>query len=120
MPRVKKFKLYAGRTLEVPKGVKYSFIPSHMQYLLLYTDTKPGEDFVKVPEDQLSREEHEWLLGCKYAVNSAAIQKNQQSYTNYLNNFLDNVEKELVAEQEKINNNSNNDNAKPKAKKKKQ
>ena len=90
-----------------------------MQYLLLYTDTKPGEDFVKVPEDQLSREEHEWLLGCKYAINSAAIQKNQQSYTNYLSNFLDNVEKELVAEQEKLNNNSDK-NAKPKSKKKKQ
>ena len=119
MPRVKKFRLYAGRTLEVPKGVKYSFIPSHMQYLLLYTDTKPGEDFVKVPEDQLSREEHEWLLGCKYAINSAAVQQNQQSYTNYLSNFLDNVEKELVTEQEKLNSN-NADKPESRTKKKKQ
>lgn len=118
MARVKKFKLYAGRTLEVPKGVKYSFIPSHMQYLLLYTDSNPGEDFVKVPEDQLSREEHEWLLGCKYAANSAAIQKDQKSYTNYLNNFLNKVEKELAAEQDKLNNEGENK-SKPKSPKKK-
>lgn len=103
MARVKKFKLYAGRTLEAPKGVKYSFIPSHMQYLLLYTDNNPGENFVKVSEDLLSREEHEWLLGCKYAVNSAAVQNNQQAYTNYLNNFLNEVEKALTEEQDKLN-----------------
>lgn len=107
MARVKKFKLYARCALEVPAGVKFSFIPSHMQYLLVYTDTKPGEGFAKVSEDLLSREEHEWLLGCKYAVNSAAIQKDQQRYNNYLNDFLDTVEKELAAEQDKINSKEN-------------
>lgn len=102
MPRVKKFRLYAGRNLEIPQCVKYSFIPSHMQYLLLYTDSNPGDGFAKVSEDLLSREEHEWLLGCKYAVNSAEVQKNLQSYNNFANGILDILEKELTAEQRKI------------------
>ena len=74
---VKKYRLYAGLVQDIPQGVKYSCIPSHHQYLLIYTDTppEPNENFILQDEAvgaTPNREEKRWLLACKLEINTKA------------------------------------------------
>ena len=111
------YKLYAGEIQDVPKGVKYSFVPSHLQYLLLYSNVypKPQENFVEIDETQveltaeeetqveLTAEETTWLMQCKMAINAAHIQSHKEEYIDAFDAWLDVFEAELKKERTKQN-----------------
>lgn len=107
---VKKYKLYASYIQEVPEGIKYSFVPSNLAYILVYTDTPPvGKlPFVEIDEATvtLSREERGWLSQCKAVINAAAMRENEQANAETLNIFLDKVEEELKEQKDKMTGNS--------------
>lgn len=96
---VKKYKLYASHIQGVPEGVKYSFVPSSLLYLLVYTDTPPiGRlPFTEIDETKigLSTEERGWLSQCKAVINAAAMRESEQVNAETLNIFLDKVEENL-------------------------
>ena len=101
------YKLYAGEIQDVPKGVKYSFVPSHLQYLLLYSNVypEPQENFVEIDETQveLTAEETTWLMQCKMAINAAHIQSHKEEYIDAFDAWLDVFEAELKKERTKQN-----------------
>lgn len=101
------YKLYAGEIQDVPKGVKYSFVPSHLQYLLLYSNVypEPQENFVEIDETQveLTAEETTWLMQCKLAINAAHIQSHKEEYIDAFDAWLDAFEAELKKERSKQN-----------------
>lgn len=94
----KKYQLYASKCLDVPHGIKYSFVPSHLGCLFVYSDTEPigKAEFKLIPENTpLSSEVQAWLSRTKMAIDVKVMRENQKEYANFLNSFLDNVEKEL-------------------------
>lgn len=100
---VKKYRLYAGLVQDIPQGVKYSCIPSHHQYLLIYADTppEPKENFIlqdEAVEVTLNREEKSWLTACKLEINTQVMREREKEYSSALNSFLDILEEELNKE----------------------
>ena len=99
----KKYRLYAGRTTTVPKGVEYSLIPTHNRYMLCFTDIPLKEPFRKIPDGtKLAEQEAKWLLGCKVAVNSRYMQDHKDEITEGFDLLLNELEKSLAEEQEKL------------------
>ena len=99
------YKLYAGEIQEVPQNAKYSLIPSHHQYLLIYSDTppEPQEDFVCIDNfaTEFTAEEMMWLAKCKMQVNAEEVKRNREAMEQLLDSFLDVFEQELATEAEK-------------------
>ncbi len=92
-----KFKLYVSPYKELDESVSYSYFSAESGYMLAFSD-KPIDGMQEVPlgrEERLKESEKEWLRKCKLAVNIRAMQDNAQEYTSILNEFLQNVEKEL-------------------------
>lgn len=97
---VKKYRLYAGLVQDIPQGVKYSCIPSHHQYLLIYADTPPEqkENFIlqdEAVEATLNREEKSWLTACKLEINTQAMREREKEYSSALMDYFDKVEEAL-------------------------
>lgn len=99
---VKKYKLYAGKVQNVPENVKYSLVPSHCQYLLIYTDQEPLEKskFVEIDETnvKLNTQEREWLFQSKLYINAQHLKEREREYVDAFNNFFDVLEQELQKE----------------------
>ena len=99
------YKLYAGEIQEVPQNAKYSLIPSHHQYLLIYSDIppEPKEDFVCIDNlvTEFTAEEMMWLAKCKMQVNAEEVKRNREAMEQLLDSFLDVFEQELATEAEK-------------------
>lgn len=97
----KQYKLYAGRTLQVPSGVEFSLVPicANGRYMLVYTDKKLDVPFKEIDENiKLEQEERAWLTGCKLQINARAMKQNEQEYAEMLNSFCDKLEEELEVE----------------------
>lgn len=99
------YKLYAGEIQEVPQNAKYSLIPSHHQYLLIYSDIppEPQENFVCIDNlvTEFTAEEMMWLAKCKMQVNAEEVKRNREAMEQLLDSFLDVFEQELATEAEK-------------------
>lgn len=99
------YKLYAGEIQEVPQNAKYSLIPSHHQYLLIYSDIppEPQDNYVCVDNlvSEFTAEEMMWLAKCKMQVNTEEVKRNRETMEQLLDSFLDVFEQELAAEAEK-------------------
>lgn len=103
----KKYTLYAGRVQDIPRDVTYSFIPSHHQYLLIYSDKhpEPVEEFIVVDESllqELTPEESAWLSKCMMQIDVQRIEKNKQDAINIVDSFLDVFEKQLLRESKQV------------------
>lgn len=104
---VKKYKLYAGIVREkIPKGAKYSFIPSSLKYLLVYMDETPTGRFNEISEEQIPKGEsgdeiRRWLRNCKAEVNAKTIKEYAQAINEQADEFLKLFESELKKKQEK-------------------
>lgn len=97
---VKKYHLYAGLVQDIPHGVKYSCIPSHHQYLLVYTDIPLAEKDGFILQDEnaemsLNREEKSWLTACKLEINTQAMREREKEYSSALMDYFDKVEEAL-------------------------
>ena len=103
---VKKYRLYAGLVQDIPQGVKYSCIPSHHQYMLVYTDIPLSEKdgFVLQGENaemSLNREEKIWLTSCKLKINTQAMRERESEYSSALMDYFDKVEDILKEKRQK-------------------
>lgn len=97
-----KYNLYVSEvSTAIPIGVKYSLVPNHHQYRLLYTDkaltAKDGFAIIP-PNTQLNRQERAWLFQSKVAVNAEYLKKSEQDYAAAMSAFLDVFEQELKKE----------------------
>lgn len=104
MEEVQKYKLYAGKFQFISDTIKYSFVGSHNKYMLVFADEKPEGKFVEVPDNllkQLTREEKDWLLGCKIKINTDFIKKNEEKSIDFLEGFIKRFEQELKKEKRK-------------------
>lgn len=104
MEEVQKYKLYTGKFQFISDEIKYSFVGSHNKYMLVFTDEKPEGKFVEVPDEllkQLTREEKDWLLGCKIKINTDFIKKNEEKSIDFLEGFIKRFEQELKKEKRK-------------------
>lgn len=106
---VPKYKLYVGYVQEVPEGVKYSLVPSHLLYMLIYSDVQPEpkENFAELDEEanfkDMSEEEKIWLMKSKMQVNVAYMNDHKEEYIDGFDAWLDAFEKELKAERARQN-----------------
>lgn len=103
---VKKYRLYAGFIQDIPQGVKYSCIPSHHQYLLVYTDIPLAEKDGFILQDEnaemsLNREEKLWLAACKLDVNTKVMREREKEYSSALMDYFDKVEDILKEKRQK-------------------
>ena len=100
------YKLYAGKLQNIPSDIKYSFYNSENQYILLYTDKKPIEgDFREVPKEllkELTPAENSWIASAKLAINAQYVKENSAKFTEALNEFADELEKQLKIEKENV------------------
>lgn len=106
MTEQKPYKLYAIRTADLTnnalKGFKYSLVANN-RYALVFTDRELTEPYKQIQDGvRLEKNEREWLLSCKFAVNNRAMKENESEYSEVLNEFAIALEKELKAEQEKL------------------
>lgn len=97
------YKLYVGAVSEnIPKGVKYSLVPSSLKYLLLYTNQPIlSKKFVLVEEEDTSkfpREVQQWLFATKFEINMRYMKKQKELIDNTLNSFIDILADELEKE----------------------
>lgn len=99
------YALYVSEIQAIPQGYeRYSFIPPHNRYLLIYSD-KPIEGakkpFAKVDESQitLNKEEQRWLMECKLRINAEFIKNRACEFTEAVDKFLEVFERELQKEQ---------------------
>lgn len=102
----KKYHLYAGLVQDIPQGVKYSCIPSHHQYLLVYTDIPLTEKDGFILQDEnaemsLNREEKLWLAACKLDVNTQVMREREKEYSSVLMDYFDKVEDILKEKRQK-------------------
>lgn len=102
-----KYKLYAIYTKHLAKdelkGFEYSLVANN-RYALVFTDRELTEPYKQIQNGvTLEKNEREWLLSCKFAVNNRAMKENESEYSEVLNEFAIALEKELKAEQEKLN-----------------
>ena len=74
---VKKYKLYATSNLQTPKGIKYSFVPTTLSHMLIYTDKRllKKDGYILIDEKlidevkfKLLQEERTWLAGYTRAI----------------------------------------------------
>lgn len=107
---MQKYQLYAGKIQDIPAGVKYSLVPTHHQYLLIYTDIDPKElkGFVAIDDGimYLNAQERAWLAKSKTEINVEYLHEHEE-YLDYMNQFLDVFEQELKAEAEQTNGKTN-------------
>ena len=114
---VKKYKLYATANLQPPKGIKYSFVPTTLSHMLIYTDKRLLKKDGYIPIDErlidegkfkLLQEERTWLAGVKLNINTQYVQQNKQDIIEFINALFDEVEKNLAALQESRQTQSDN------------
>lgn len=106
---VKKYKLYATSNLQTPKGIKYSFVPTTLSHMLIYTDKRllKKDGYILIDEKlidegkfRLLQEERTWLAGVKLNINTQYVQQNKQDIIEFITALFDEVEKNLVALQQ--------------------
>lgn len=81
-------------------GLKdFSYFNRRCGYTLLYTaQKKPGKQYQPVPPEAMggmSVSETEWLLKSKVVANVEAMNTNKEAYSDFLNAFAAEFEKEL-------------------------
>lgn len=110
MEEVQKYKLYVGKVQIIPDDIKYSYVSGHNRYMLVYSDKEPEGKFTELPDKllkDLTQAEKEWLLACKLEINAKFMKDNEQQSLGLIENFLDNLEKELKKETAKIKRKAN-------------
>ena len=114
---VKKYKLYATSNLQAPKGIQYSFVPTRLWHMLIYTDIrllKKGgyipieERLIDEGKFKLLQEERTWLAGVKLNINTQYIHQNKLDIMKFATELIDEVEKNLLILQERRQAQSNN------------
>ena len=102
---VKKYKLYATAILQPPKGIKYSFVPTTLSHMLIYTDKRLLKKDGYIPIDErlidegkfkLLQEERTWLAGVKLNINTQYVHQNKQDIIEFVTALFDEVEKNLA------------------------
>lgn len=97
------YTLYIGKVgSNIPSGVKFSFIPSSLKYVLLYTDKKvPADKFAKVDEEKtkMPQEVREWLFLTKAKINYEYLKTKREEISKIEKEFFTAFEKELEKEQ---------------------
>lgn len=102
---VKKYKLYATANLQPPKGIKYSFVPTTLSHMLIYTDKRLLKKDGYIPIDErlidegkfkLLQEERTWLAGVKLNINTQYVRQNKQDIIEFITTLFDEVEKNLA------------------------
>lgn len=107
MSEEKRYRLCASTSLNIPEGIKYSFVPSHMKYSLIYTDMSDedlrniGYIAINEADVKLNAQESTWLIQCKLNINVRYMRENEAVYAEQLDKFLDVLEKELAATEAK-------------------
>jgi len=95
-----KYTLYVGSPQDVPitDGV---FSYYRKGYMLVFSQQVPeGKWGVVLPENEsfLRTDERKWLTECKIIVNAREVKKHQEDYITLMDNFIDQLEKELKKE----------------------
>ena len=100
-----KYCLYIGKIQNIPEEAKYTYYNSDNQYILLFMDKKPKiGDFRLVPaklHKDLTTEEKKWLTSIKLLINAEYIRQNSDKFGKVLEQFADELEKQLKIEKEK-------------------
>lgn len=106
---VKKYKLYATSNLQTPKGIKYSFVPTTLSHMLIYTDKRllKKDGYILIDEKlidegkfRLLQEERTWLAGVKLNINTQYVRQNKQDIIDFITTLFDEVEKNLAVLQQ--------------------
>lgn len=98
MAETKKYVLYVSEIQPIPDGVVYSLVPSHREYMLIYTDNglQEKDGFVPLDEKEVTnRQEREWLTQSKFEINVKYLREREAEYSSAMNDFLNLFEKEL-------------------------
>lgn len=110
MEEVQKYKLYVGKFQIISDEIKYSYVSGHNRYMLVYSENIPEGKFVELPDEllkDLTQAEKEWLLACKIEINTKFMKDNEKQSMGLIENFLDNLERELKKEKAKIKRKAN-------------
>lgn len=105
MEEVQEYKLYVGKFQFISDEIRFSYVSSHGRYMLVFDKKQPEGKFAELPEDllkDLTQEEKDWLLGCKFKVNAEFMRKNEEQSFEILDKFIIKFEKELEKEKRKF------------------
>lgn len=105
MEEAKEYKLYVGKFQFISDDIQYFYVGSHGRYMLVYDIKKPEGKFIELPNElvkDLTQEEKDWLLCCKFEINTEFMKKNKEQSFEILENFIDKFEKELKKEKNKF------------------
>ncbi len=95
---MKNYKLFVARYRKLPEDIRYSFYDSDAKELLILTENDPPSGFIPVPDSHLSfltKSEQTWLLACKLKLNGEALRENEKEFSEYMELFLETLEKAL-------------------------
>ena len=98
MAENKKYRLFVGKTVEVPQGVVFSFYNQRHGYTLLYADQDSFPGYDAVPDEilgELSQEERVWLLRAKNKVMKQFAAEHNTEIADFMGRFLTFFEEEL-------------------------
>lgn len=105
-----RYKLYAGKTIEIPDEVRYSFYEPH-KYLLIFTDIEVDKTKFREVSKELERcmsdSAHAWYVRCKMEVLNEALAERKEDIIPLMDEFISAFERRL---QEKTKQNEVSDN----------
>ena len=105
MEEVQEYKLYVGKFQFISDEIRFSYASSHGRYMLVFDNKQPEGKFTELPNNllkDLTIEEKDWLLGCKFKINAEFMRKNEEQSFEILDNFVNKFEKELEKEKRKF------------------
>lgn len=110
MEEAKEYKLYVGKFQFISDEIQFSYVGSHGRYMLVFDNKQPKEKFIELHSEllkDLTQEEKDWLLRCKFKINAEFMEKNEEQSLEILDNFVNKFEKELEKEKRKFIKNKN-------------
>lgn len=98
MEKEKKYRLFVGKTFDVPEDVEFSFCNAEFGYTLIFSDESKIDGYNVVPDKimhTLSPEERGWLLRAKNVIMRRHMKSNKGEISDFMNQFLLLFEEEL-------------------------
>lgn len=88
------YKLWVGQTEYEAKENEYVFFSAEFNYLLVYSENRPNDEFEEVPEtlySELSNWEKTWLQGCQMIIMTKYLKEKADDCYQSFENFLDEI-----------------------------